>query len=180
MARSEALVMRSGDVRTSWSYDELLARSMDVSRALIACHIGKDARVGILMTNRPEFLFALFGIALAGGVPVALSTFSTAPELEYMLRASQISVLLFEQRVLKTDFHAMLAGIEPGIANAAPGALASAQAPVPPAAGLGRRGARRLRSDGQRRGRGGRALGHVPRIAARALPTRWCWAAPMR
>ena len=73
--------MRSGDVRISWSYDELLARSLEVARALIGCGAGKDARVGILMTNRPEFLSALFGISLAGGVPVALSTFSTAPEL---------------------------------------------------------------------------------------------------
>ena len=116
-------MLRSGGLRTSWSYDELLARSLEVSRALIVCGMGKDARVGILMTNRPEFLAALFGISLAGGVPVALSTFSTAPELGYMLKASQISVLLFEQQVLKTDFHAMIAELEPGIASAACRAL---------------------------------------------------------
>ena len=125
----EAVVLRSGATRISWSYDELLARSMDVARALIACGMGKDARVGILMTNRPEFLATLFGTALAGGVPVALSTFSTAPELDYMLKASQISVLLFEQYVLKADFHRMIAGLEPDIATAAPGRLASARFP---------------------------------------------------
>src|ERR1035438_7050363 len=79
---SEALVMRSGDLRTSWTYDQLLSHSLEVARALIGCGMGKEARVGILMTNRPEFLAALFGISLAGGVPVALSTFSTAPELD--------------------------------------------------------------------------------------------------
>jgi fatty-acyl-CoA synthase len=126
---AEALVLRSGGERISWSYDQLLARAMDVSRAVIACGMGKDARVGILMTNRPEFLSALFGISLAGGVPVALSTFSTPGELDYMLRASQISVLLFEQQVLKTDFHAMLAGLEPAIDSSAPGRLASDKFP---------------------------------------------------
>lgn len=126
---AEAVVMRSGGERLSWSYDELLARSMDVARALIATGAGKDTRVGILMTNRPEFLTALFGTALAGGVPVALSTFATAPELDYMLRASQISTLLFEQNVLKKDFHALIGELEPGIAGSAPGLLASIRFP---------------------------------------------------
>ena len=126
---AEAVVLRGGGTRLTWSYDELLARSLEVARALIGCGMGKDARVGILMTNRPEFLSALFGVALAGGVPVALSTFSTAPELDAMLKASQVSVLLFESRVLKCDFHAMLCELEPMIADQAPGALRSARFP---------------------------------------------------
>jgi acyl-CoA synthetase (AMP-forming)/AMP-acid ligase II len=122
---SEAVVLRSGECRLSWSYDDLLARSLEVARALVASGVGRDSRVGLLMTNRPEFLSSLFGIALAGGVPVALSTFSTASELGYMLKASQIALLLFEQHVLKKDFHAMLAGLEPAIGRGVPGALVS-------------------------------------------------------
>ena len=118
---SEAVVMHEGGARICWSYDDLLARSLEVARALIGCGAGKDMRVGILMTNRPEFLAALFGISLAGGVPVALSTFSTPPELDYMLKASQISVLLFESQVLKTDFNAMLLALDPRAANGAHG-----------------------------------------------------------
>lgn len=125
----EAVVLRNGEHRVSWSYDDLLVRSLEVARALAACGIGKGERVGILMTNRPEFLCGLFGIALAGGVPVALSTFSTAPELDHLLRASDISLLLFEARVLKKDFAAMLAELEPAIVAAAPGGLASARYP---------------------------------------------------
>jgi acyl-CoA synthetase (AMP-forming)/AMP-acid ligase II len=125
----EAVVLRGGGRRLSWSYDDLLARAIEVARALVACGVGRDSRVGILMTNRPEFLAALFGTALAGGVPVALSTFSTPPELAYMLKASQLSLLLFEQRVLKKDFHTMLAELEPAIARAAPGELISENFP---------------------------------------------------
>lgn len=125
----EAVVARFGGTRLSWSYDELLARSLEVARALVAGGIGKDGRVGILMTNRPEFLASLFGIALAGGVPVALSTFSTPSELDYMLKASQLSLLLFERQVLKKDFHAMLVELEPAIAGTAPGALVSERYP---------------------------------------------------
>jgi acyl-CoA synthetase (AMP-forming)/AMP-acid ligase II len=126
---SEALVLRKGDHRLSWTYDELLARSIEVAAALIASGVGRDTRVGILMTNRPEFLAALFGTALAGGVPVALSTFSTPSELDYLLKASQISLLLFEQHVLKKDFGGMIAELEPAIAQGTPGGLASDRYP---------------------------------------------------
>jgi acyl-CoA synthetase (AMP-forming)/AMP-acid ligase II len=125
----EALVLRKGAHRLSWTYDELLAHSIEVAAALIASGVGRDTRVGILMTNRPEFLAALFGTALAGGVPVALSTFSTPSEMDYLLTASQVALLLFEQHVLKKDFHALLAGLEPAIATAGPGTLASEKYP---------------------------------------------------
>ncbi|MCJ2187327.1 class I adenylate-forming enzyme family protein [Novosphingobium beihaiensis] len=125
----EALVMRKGAFRLSWSYDELLARSLDVARALMASGVGKGERVALLMTNRPEFLSSLFGIALAGGVPVALSTFSTRQELEYLVQASEASILLFEQHVLKKDFWQMLGDLEPEIGSAPPGRLVSPRFP---------------------------------------------------
>ena len=117
---AEALVMRSGANRIAWSYDELLKRSIEVARALIASGTAQGTRVGILMTNRPEFLAGLFGTALAGGVPVALSTFATLPELDLLIAASQVSVLLYEQRVLKKDFGAMIAALEPAVAAMRP------------------------------------------------------------
>ena len=42
----------------SWSYAELWERANAVARALIASGTGKGTRVGILMTNRPEFISA--------------------------------------------------------------------------------------------------------------------------
>lgn len=126
---AEAVVLRSGDHRLSWTYDELLARAMEVAKSLVASRIGKDARVGILMTNRPEFVSSLFGIALAGAVPVPLSTFSTRSELDYLLKASQISLLLVEQQILNTDFCGMIEELEPAIASARPGELSSDRFP---------------------------------------------------
>jgi fatty-acyl-CoA synthase len=105
----EAVVMRIDRGRVSWSYDDLHAQSAAVAKALIAGGLGKDGRVGVLMANRPEYLAALFGIAMAGGVTVALSSFSTRPELEHMIAVSGISTLLFDTRVMKQDFAAMLA-----------------------------------------------------------------------
>ncbi len=126
---SEAVVLHGagGDVR--WTYRQLLDESMAVARSLVACGMGRGARVGILMTNRPEYLAALFGTAMAGGVSVALSTFSTGPELEHLLAASDVSVLLFENKVVKKDFAALLLQLEPGIEEAGVGELQSARFP---------------------------------------------------
>jgi len=128
-AEREAVVLRRPDGELRWSYRELLERSMEVAAALVACGAGKDSRVGILMTNRPEYLSALFGIAMAGGVAVALNTFSTAPELEHLLAASGVSILLFENKVVKRDFAATLLELTPEIRQAGPGGLQSARLP---------------------------------------------------
>lgn len=121
----EAAVMRIGDDAERWSYDELWSRSMAVARALLACGVGKGTRVGVLMTNRLEFLSSVFGTALAGGVATTMSTFSTRAELEVLVQKSACSVLLLERNVLKKDFAIMLHELEPEIATATPGQLHS-------------------------------------------------------
>ncbi|MCB2080284.1 MAG: AMP-binding protein, partial [Novosphingobium sp.] len=95
----EALVEHLPDgLREDWTYTELWDRSLAVARALRACGAGKDSRIGILMTNRLEWVSSCFGVALAGGTVVGLSTFSTADELDHLLRFSSVSILLFERK----------------------------------------------------------------------------------
>jgi fatty-acyl-CoA synthase len=125
----EALVIHTPEGVVRWTYSTLWERSVEVARALLAIGVGKDSRVGILMTNRPEFLASMFGIALAGAVCVTLSTFSTPPELEYLLQSSCVSVLLFENRVLKKGFGEVLCELEPAIADSPPGELLSRKFP---------------------------------------------------
>jgi acyl-CoA synthetase (AMP-forming)/AMP-acid ligase II len=125
----EALVLHEQGGVTRWTYAELWDRANEVARALLACGVGKGTRVGVLMTNRPEFLSAVFGAALAGCVATTLSTFSTAAELEHLLQASACSVLLLERRILKKDFAEIVATLEPGLASARAGHIASAKFP---------------------------------------------------
>lgn len=128
-AHREALVLHTADGATRWTYATLWHRALEVARALRARGVGKDSRVGILMTNRPEWVAVFFGVGLAGGVAVALSTFSTRPELEHLLQASGVSILLFERSVAKKDMAKMLCELEPGIRTAAPGELLSTNFP---------------------------------------------------
>jgi fatty-acyl-CoA synthase len=125
----DALVLRTPSGTEHWTYAMLWERAVEVARALLAVGVGKDSRVGVMMTNRPEWIAAVFGTSLAGGVAVTLSTFSTPPELQYLLQVSGVSVLLFERTVLKRDFAAVLGELEPQIHTAAPGRIASTRFP---------------------------------------------------
>lgn len=128
-APREALVMVEASGTTRWSYAELWQQSMAVARALNACGLGKGERVGVMMTNRPEWLSGCFGTALAGGIATGISTFSTPAELDYLLQSSGVSVLLLERSVLKKDFALILFDLEPLIGTAEPGALRSTRYP---------------------------------------------------
>ncbi len=126
----EALVCPGADGSVErWSYAQLWDQSMAVAKSLVATGIGKGDRVGILITNRAEFLSAVFGTALAGGVATPLSTFSTPAELEYLVANACCSALLLERQVLKKDFVRIMEEIEPAIATAAPTSLAAARFP---------------------------------------------------
>jgi fatty-acyl-CoA synthase len=129
-AEREALVMHYPDGSVvRWSYAELWEKSMAVARALLASGLGKDGRVGVMMTNRPEWLAAFFGASLAGGLVVTLSTFSTPAELEHLLQVSGVEVLLFEGTVLKKDFAAILRDLEPAMMQPPAGDLVSLKFP---------------------------------------------------
>jgi fatty-acyl-CoA synthase len=128
-AEREALVLNTPDGVVRWTYSMLWDQAFEVARALLACGIGKGSRVGVLMTNRPEWLAGVFGAGLAGAVAAPLSTFSTPAELSYLLKTSAVSILLLERSVAKKDFVRILCELEPQIRTARPGEIASIEFP---------------------------------------------------
>ncbi len=94
-----------------WTYAELLDQSRRVGRALIASGVGAGERVGIVMANRPAAVAALFGTAMIGAVAVPLSTFAAPPELAFMLRRADISLVLTQERLLGRHFGDDLAAV---------------------------------------------------------------------
>lgn len=126
--REAAMITLDGET-TRWTYDDLLAKSVEVAKALISLGTGKGTRVGILVTNRLEFLSSAFGAALAGCVANPISTFFTPTELDEVLRQSGCSVLLLERKVLKKDFAEMLIELEPQVGSAKPGEVLSTRYP---------------------------------------------------
>ena len=88
-----------------WSYDELATRARLFAKALVAEGAGKGTRVALLMGNRPEWVSAAFGVALAGGVLVPVNTMFEPPELEYVLRHSDAAVLVYQEELRRHRYH---------------------------------------------------------------------------
>jgi acyl-CoA synthetase (AMP-forming)/AMP-acid ligase II len=109
-----------GGATVRWSYRDLEKHARFLAKALLGTGIGKGARVGVLMGNRPEAVASIFGAALAGAVAVPLSTFSPKPELSYLVGHSDISVILLQSTMGGHRFAADLAGLCPGVAAAPP------------------------------------------------------------
>lgn len=127
--REAVVVHRDGGVER-WTYANLWDRSVAVARALIASGVTPYSRVGVMMSNRAEWLAAFFGVGLAGASAVTLSTFATAAELQHLLQASGVSTVLFERKVAKKDFLSILEQLEPEIARAEPDRLTSLKFPA--------------------------------------------------
>lgn len=125
----DALVFRPpGGAVIRRTYAQVWQEAFTVARALAARGVTKETRVGLLATNRPEWVSAAFGIALAGGTCVALSTFASSGELEYQLRTADVTQLIFERMVVKRDLLAELDALCPEI-TAAAGELRSQRLP---------------------------------------------------
>jgi fatty-acyl-CoA synthase len=95
------------------SYSELCIRAARIAASLRTRGVARGDRVGLLINNRPEWLEAFFGTMIAGGIVVAFSTWSTADELDWLLRDSGASVLIALDRFGDNDFAATLRRLVP-------------------------------------------------------------------
>ncbi len=110
----EALVfddpLRGGETQR-WTYGDLEREATAVAAGLIERGVAHSTRIGIVMGNRPEAVASLFGVALAGGVAVPISTFSTPNELRDLLSYSAVAGVLTQRRLLKADLGDDLAAL---------------------------------------------------------------------
>ncbi len=103
------------DVVVRWTYEELGARSLRFAKALAAAGVGKGTRVALLMGNRPEWVEAAFGVALAGAVLVPVNTLFEAPEIEHVLHHSDSAVLVYQERLASHRYHDQVQAMLPGL-----------------------------------------------------------------
>ena len=109
----EALCFRQPDGTVlRWTYDELLARSRRFARALVATGADKGTRVALLMGNRPEWVEAAFGTALAGAVLVPVNTLFEAPEIEHVLAHSDCAVVVCQEHLAHHRYYEQVRAME--------------------------------------------------------------------
>jgi fatty-acyl-CoA synthase len=95
------------------SYAELCRRAACVATSLRELGTRRGEPVGLLISNRPEWLEAFFGTVIAGGVVVAFSTWSTPDELDWLMQDSAVRVLIALDRFGANDFAAALRRLVP-------------------------------------------------------------------
>jgi acyl-CoA synthetase (AMP-forming)/AMP-acid ligase II len=113
----------------SISYRELRVRIRALARALVAHGVGKGVRVAVLMTNRPEFVVAVYAIAMAGGVVVPIHSVATARERSRMLAHSDAALLLVQPEFGRQRYLDELLDAHPALRDAVPGRIGVAALP---------------------------------------------------
>ncbi len=80
---------------------------------LAALGVSKGTHVGVLFTNRPEWIFYAFGAWVLGAVVVPLSTLWKTQELAFALRHADIEALIAMSAFRTRNFNADLAALLP-------------------------------------------------------------------
>jgi fatty-acyl-CoA synthase len=157
------------------SYGELLERSVAVSQGLAGIGVRAGDRVGLWMTNLPEWLYAYFGALRIGAVVVPVSTWLKPREIEYVLAQSGARHLVMLDRFRKIGFPELLAEIVPEWPGSVPGELHSARLPELRNVVLFRRSDPDPRADvhdfGELRAGDAAAAGLADRMAAAVRPS---------
>ncbi|WP_321393729.1 AMP-binding protein [Emcibacter sp.] len=80
----------------SWTYGEINAAANRVAAGLAGLGLGRNDKVAIMMTNRPEFLFSWFGLCKLGAVEVPVNTAHKGQLLSYMINQSDCEAIILE------------------------------------------------------------------------------------
>ena len=111
----EALVFP--DVR--WSYGELASRAWAVASALLGLGVEPRQHVGILMTNHPDLVAAVFGASMIGATVVPINARYRTSELHALVQDADLVVLLTHDSADEhVDFTTLLHSSLPGLRDA--------------------------------------------------------------
>ncbi len=113
--------------RMTWA--GLREASREAARKLLGLGVRKGSRVGLLCSNRLEWLPIAFGIVRVGGVLAPLPTMWKREELAYGLAHADVETLITLPGFLAHDYIATLNEILPEIRQAARGRLYAKAAP---------------------------------------------------
>jgi fatty-acyl-CoA synthase len=91
-----------GDRRIT--YRQLDARSSAIAAALHELGVERGDRIALDLPNWPEFVLTMFAAAKLGAVIVPLNPRYTVPELQYMLRHSEATVVVCAETFNGTDY----------------------------------------------------------------------------
>jgi len=125
--QGEALVVRHQQLRYTW---QQLAATVDLhARALLALGLKAGDRLGIWAPNCAQWCINQFASAKIGAILVNINPAYRSSELEYVLKQSGCQWLVCAGAFKTSDYHAMLQGLVPELAEQPIGQLRSERLP---------------------------------------------------
>ncbi len=101
------------------SYRDIAQRAVHAARGLAALGVERGDRVGLLMPNCPDFVFAFFGAQMLGAVVVPINTRFRVRELSYLVEnADLVTVATCDIVDEHVDYVQRLKESLPGLAEA--------------------------------------------------------------
>ncbi|WP_216830708.1 class I adenylate-forming enzyme family protein [Alkalihalobacterium elongatum] len=89
-----------------WSYRQVKDEVFKVANGLKASGIKEDMHVGLMMTNRPEYVISYFALLAVGAAVVPINPQFKERELTYALNDSDASALIYEYYFTETVMNA--------------------------------------------------------------------------
>ena len=80
----------------TFTFAEMARASAQLAGGLAASGVKRGDMVGIMMSNRPEFLFTWFALSQLGAVEVPINTAHRGTLLQYVLQQSECTALVLE------------------------------------------------------------------------------------
>ncbi|KJZ62760.1 AMP-binding protein [Pseudomonas fluorescens] len=123
----EALVVRHQQLRYTW---QQLAEAVDLNaKALLALGLQTGDRLGIWAPNCAQWCISQFASAKIGVILVNINPAYRSSELEYVLKQSGCQWLVCAGAFKTSDYHGMLQGLVPELAEHSIGKLQSERLP---------------------------------------------------
>ncbi|MDY0096176.1 MAG: long-chain-fatty-acid--CoA ligase [Candidatus Vecturithrix sp.] len=84
---------------TTYTYNEVNHKINQVAHGLHTLGIERGNRIGLFLSNCPEYLFTYFGVIKLGGINVPINTFLSSEELQFILHDCKMSVLVTDRKL---------------------------------------------------------------------------------
>jgi fatty-acyl-CoA synthase len=106
--RPNSVLLIYGEKR--FTYGQVDKHATSLAAALAELGVKPGDRIAVDMPNWPEFVISMFAAAKLGAIIVPLNPRYTVPELQYMLRHSETSVVVCAENFNDTDYLQLFEG----------------------------------------------------------------------
>jgi long-chain acyl-CoA synthetase len=95
--------------QSTYTYTAVNQKINQVAHGLHKLGISRGSRVGLLLSNCPEYLFVYFAVLKLGGINVPINTFLSSSEVQFILSDCEISLVVTDKKLYSV--------LSPGLAN---------------------------------------------------------------